>query len=139
MGYIRILAPTPEDAAASWLTPNTDVPEKHLEAVVLHNLGKIESGLILIDQQMATPAGRLDLLCKDATGSYVVIELKKSRGSDQVIGQILRYMGWLKENKSTDKVRGIIVVQRKDQRLAYAVKAAPNIQVREFAITFSTG
>lgn len=139
MGFIRILPPNPEDATASWLPPRSVVPEKHLEAVVLHNLGKIEPGLTLVEQQVATPAGRLDLLCKDATGKYVVLELKKSRGTDQVVGQILRYMGWVIENKGTDKVRGIIIVQRKDRRLTYAIKATSNIQIKEFGITFSPG
>jgi hypothetical protein len=88
-GYVRILPPTAEDSTASWLA-KTHIPEKHLEAVVLHNLGKIESGLTLVKQQMETPAGRIDLLCKDAAGKSVVIELKKSQGTDRVVGQILR-------------------------------------------------
>lgn len=138
-GYVRILPPNPKDAAFLAPTPRVLVPEKHLEAVVLHNLESVEPGLTLIEKQLATPAGRLDLLCRDLTGSYVVVELKKSQGTDQVVGQILRYMGWLIENKGTDKVRGIVIVQRKDRRLSYAAKAAPNIQVREFAITFSPG
>jgi RecB family endonuclease NucS len=138
MGFTRILPPTPEDAAASWLPPKTVIPEKHLEAVVLHNLGKIEPGLTLVKSQVETPAGRIDLLCKDVAGKSVVIELKKSQGTDRVVGQILRYMGYLIEKEGSDNVRGIIVVQTKDQRLTYAVNAARNIQVREFKIDFAS-
>lgn len=136
--YVRILPPDVEGAVVVVATTYTPVPEKHLEVVVQHNLGKIEPGLTLIEKQLATPAGRLDLLCKDAQGRYVVIELKKSQGTDQVVGQILRYMGWLIEEKGLDQVRGIIVVQKKDKRLSFAMKAAPNVQVKEFAITFSS-
>jgi len=138
MGYTRILPPTPEDAAASWLSHETVIPEKHLEAVVLHNLGKIEPGLTLVKSQVETPAGRIDLLCRDVAGKSVVIELKKSQGTDRVVGQIQRYMGYLMEKEGPDNVRGIIVVQTKDPRLSYAVSAARNIQIREFAITFSS-
>jgi|HubBroStandDraft_2_1064218.scaffolds.fasta_scaffold1875097_2 hypothetical protein len=47
-------------------------------------------------------------------------------------------MGYLIEKEGADNVRGIIIVQTKDTRLSYAVGAARNIQVREFAITFSS-
>ncbi len=38
------------------------------------------------------------LAVEPKTHSFVVIELKKGRPSDQVIGQVLRYMGWVKKN-----------------------------------------
>ena len=137
--YVRILPPTSEEAAASWLPRRSHISEKNLETGVIENPGKVEPGLSLVERQLATPdAGRIDLLCKDSNGTYVVVELKKSRGSDQVVGQIQRYMGWVIENKGVDKVRGIIIVQRKDRRLAYAVRAAANIDVTEFGITFSS-
>jgi RecB family endonuclease NucS len=83
---------------------------------------------------MVTNAGRLDLLCRDTKGNYVVVELKRTLGTDQVAGQILRYMGCLIEEYGKDKVRGIIVVPRTDQALSYAAKAVPNLQVKQFKI-----
>jgi hypothetical protein len=109
--------------------------EINLEEFVIHQLEEIESGLILEKRQLHTDAGRLDLLCKDRDGNYVVVELKRSQGNDQVVGQILRYMGWVHENYRTDRVRGIIIVGKKDQTLSYAIKAVPNIQVKEFKIS----
>ena len=73
----------------------------------------------------------------DATGTYVVVEIKKAQGTDQVLGQVLRYMGWVKEAKGADKVRGIIIVQSKDRRLSYAVKAATNVEIREYGMVFA--
>ncbi|MFZ5447406.1 MAG: endonuclease NucS domain-containing protein [Thermodesulfobacteriota bacterium] len=110
------------------------IAEINLEEFVVHQLDQIESGLRLEKRQLSTAAGRLDLLCRDQDGQYVVIELKRSIGTDQVVGQILRYMGWVGENFQTDKVRGIIIVGKKDQALSYAVKAVANIQVKEFKI-----
>jgi RecB family endonuclease NucS len=101
---------------------------------MIHQLEAIEPGLRLEERQLSTPAGRLDLLCRDANGNYVVVELKRMQGTDQVVGQVLRYMGWLSETYGTDKVRGIIIVSKKDQALSYALMAAPNVQVKEFKI-----
>src|SRR5215472_13380067 len=82
--------------------------------------------------EVSTPVGRLDLLCQDAQNGYVVVELKRREGSDQVVGQRLRYMGWVMEKYPTKNVRGIVVVGKKDDALNYALKAAPNIQAKEF-------
>jgi RecB family endonuclease NucS len=88
--------------------------EQNLEDFVIHQLEEIESGLKFESRQLSTPAGRLDLLCRDRDGAYVVVELKRSLGTDQVVGQILRYMGWVQECYKTNKVRGIIIVAKKD-------------------------
>jgi hypothetical protein len=147
--YIRVLQPKKfsEDSFHSQDTQSTLkeatgsknqrtlISEINLEEFVIHQLDKIEPGLILEKRQLHTDAGRLDLLCKDQDGRYVVVELKRSRGTDQVVGQILRYMGWAKENYGAENVRGIIVVGKKDQALSYAIKAVTNIQVKEFKIS----
>jgi len=54
---------------------------------------------------------RIDILAVDGDGALVVIELKVSRGHDQVIGQILWYLGWIKANLAEEGqgVRGIII------------------------------
>ncbi|HXX81966.1 MAG TPA: endonuclease NucS domain-containing protein [Thermodesulfovibrionales bacterium] len=120
------------------LTPTSQrrpLAERNLEDFVLLQLEKIEPGLKLLKRQLGTTAGRLDILCQDHLGRYVVIELKREQGSDQVVGQILRYMGWVQENYNTDNVRGIIIVGKKDNALSYAIKAAPNILVKEFRLT----
>jgi RecB family endonuclease NucS len=36
------------------------------------------------------------LLCIDKDKKFVIIEIKKEKGSDKTIGQITRYMGWVK-------------------------------------------
>jgi RecB family endonuclease NucS len=103
------------------------IAETHLEDFVVDRLEEIETGLRLVKRQLSTKAGRLDLLCQDARGNYVVIELKSTRGSDQVVGQILRYMGWAKEEYPQAGVRGVIIVGKKDAALEYALKAIPDV------------
>jgi len=43
-------------------------------------------------------------------------------------------MGWLCKTHGADKVRGIVVVAKKDQALSYALMAVPNVQVKEFKV-----
>ena len=132
--YIRVLPPGTPPPGTPPPIAKTPVSERLLEDFVIDRLEEIEAGLRLEKRQLSTNAGRLDLLCKDLDGQHVVVELKRSQGTDQVVGQILRYMGWVHENYRTDKVRGIIIVGKKDQALSYAIKAVTNIQVKEFKI-----
>ena len=63
-------------------------------------------------------------LALDRHGRYVVIELKVSRGYDRVVGQLLRYMGWVEQNMETSQpARGIIVANEitADLKLAFPV------------------
>jgi hypothetical protein len=146
-GYVRIVLPdieqkpslpNPWDLPQGSLQPmraeKRPLDEKNLENFLVQQPDMIEPGLRLVERQLSTPAGRLDLLCRDAQGNYVVVELKKTQGSDQVVGQIARYIGWLKESHPGEKVRGIVVVGKKDQALSYAAAAVPDLEVKEFKI-----
>jgi hypothetical protein len=108
--------------------------EGNLEEFVVQQLDAIEPGLRLVERQKSTSAGRLDLLCEDTSGNYVVVELKRTQGTDQVVGQISRYMGWLMETYPEKKIRGIIIVGKKDQALTYAAMAVPNVEIKKFKI-----
>jgi hypothetical protein len=48
----------------------------------------------------------------------VVIELKKGRPSDQVVGQVLRYMGWVKKHLCTNgqAVKGLVICRDHDPK-----------------------
>jgi len=124
-----------QKASLAPINQRRPLAEHNLEDFVLLQLDEIEPGLQLIKRQLSTAAGRLDILCQDRFGWYVVVELKRDQGTDQFVGQILRYIGWVQENYSTDKVRGIIIVGKKDNIMSYAVKAVSNIQVKEFRLT----
>ena len=92
----------------------------------------------LISQQFITPVGRMDILAKDKkTGSYVVIELKRNQTSDDTIGQITRYMGWVKQELGDQGVRGVIIAGSYDQRLDYARVMMPELDVFIYEVQFS--
>lgn len=100
------------------------VRERVLEDVLEGNLDALEKGLALIERQYRTAVGPIDLLARDQDGLYVVIELKRGRSADRVVGQIARYMGWVQRRLCGDKatrVRGIIVGSEFDRRFEAAI------------------
>jgi len=120
--------------------------EKQLEDFIIHNwenteLGKkydliIEEGEV-ISQQYRTDIGTIDILAKDKKSkNFVVIELKRDQTSDDTIGQLSRYMGWIKKNKGDDNVTGVIVAGKYDKKLEYALTAVPNVEVFLYEVDF---
>jgi len=105
------------------------IEEKHIEDFYRNNLGLIESGLKLYKvggrtgQQFETPdGGVIDLLTLSQGKSFVVIEFKRDKISDEAVGQILRYMGWVRKHLSPEKiVRGYIVAREFDRYMTYAL------------------
>ncbi len=120
--------------------------EKQLEDFIIHNwdsteLGKrfdliIEEG-DLLSQQYRTDIGPIDILVRNKlTKNHVVIELKKNQTSDDTVGQVARYMGWIRENKNDPDVMGIIIAGEYDKKLDYALKAVPNVEVYLYKVDF---
>lgn len=120
--------------------------EKQLEDFIIHNwnnteLGKkydliIEEG-VLLSQQFRTDIGPIDILAKDKiSNSYVVIELKRNQTSDDTVGQLARYMGWIKENKKDKNVKGVIIAGQYDRKLDYARDMIPNTEVFIYQVNF---
>lgn len=68
-------------------------------------------------RQYPTRAGPVDLLGLDRKGSYVVIELKKGRSSREVVGQLLDYVGALRQEHGWQRIRGFIVTEKVDAGL----------------------
>ena len=120
--------------------------EKQLEDFIIHNwqnseLGKkydliIEEGELL-SQQYRTSIGPIDILAKDKkTGSYVVIELKRNQTSDDTVGQLARYMGWVRKELKDSNVKGVIIAGQYDKKLDYAREMVPNIEVFIYQVDF---
>ena len=89
--------------------------------------------------QYLTDVGRIDILAQDSkTNSFVVIELKKGMESDKVVGQTLRYMGWVKENLAlnNEEVKGLIICKGTDAKLKYAVSMIKDISIKYYNVDF---
>ena len=80
----------------------------------------------LKSKQYRTDIGIIDILARDKkTNSYVVIELKRNQTSDDTVGQLMRYMGWVKRELKDNDVKGIIIAGKYDKKLDYALEYAP--------------
>lgn len=124
------------------------VLEKYLEDFIVANFSKIFRDRLelfadpvegVIGQQYGTEIGPIDILAIDrSSNSLVVIELKKGRESDRVVGQILRYMGWVRLNlaREDQSVRGLIICRDSDPRLQYALSMVDNINVKYYEVDF---
>ncbi len=120
--------------------------ERDLQNYLVQNLGLLEPGLKLYEDEdgeftgIEFPAGqrRIDILAVGADGAYVVIETKVSRAYDRVVGQILRYMGWIRENLAGKaSVRGFIVASEISDDLILVTSSVENIRLVEYKISFS--
>lgn len=123
----------------------TEIPlslEKQLEDFMSKNLELLENGLKLFEdedgkfgQQYPTDVGIIDLLCKKKDDSFLVIELKRAKSSDSVIGQISRYMGWVKKHLANGReVYGLILSYESELSLKYALLTNPMISLKYFKL-----
>lgn len=127
--------------------PSAFALEAHLEHFLVRNwshtqLGKDydiyeEEGIKA--QQYQTDTGPLDILAisKDKK-RLLVVELKKGRASDVVVGQTLRYMGFVHDELAEEgqTVLGAIIAHEDDQRIRRALKMTPTITFYRYQISF---
>ena len=117
--------------------------EANFQNFLAKNLFLIEHDLTLyVDEEIngvEFPVGNrfIDILAVDKNKNYVVIELKVSRGYDRVVGQILRYMAWIRKNHAENhqKVRGIIIVREITDDLLLACSETNNVELYEYNLS----
>ena len=87
-----------------------DGVEAHLQELLAALPDMIENGLTLIRREYPTAVGPVDLLCRDAQGSTVAIEINR-RGEIDGVEQLTRYIDCLRADTSLGDIRGIFVAQ----------------------------
>ena len=109
-----------------------------MQAALRRDIARLEPGLQIIDDgaERYVASGFIDILCRDAQGRTVVVELKAGKADARVIAQTLGYMGDLMEEDATDAVRGIIVAHEYDQRTRSAARAVAGLSLYAYAVTF---
>lgn len=136
-----------EDEGADDVAPYFSL-EYQLRDFLASNLSSIDFGgrrlRLYVDPtgrdgiEYPTSVGPIDILAVDDTGAFFVFELKRAQSSDRVLGQVARYMGWVKQTIGRDvDVSGIIVSKSVNRNLKYARTVVPNIHLFEYTVSFS--
>jgi restriction system protein len=128
--------------------PSLFALERHLEDFLVANwknteLGKhydiYEEDGQLVGQQYPSDTGPIDILAisKDKK-ELLVVELKRGRVSDVVVGQIQRYMGYVQEElaEPSQVVKGVIIGSDNDLRIKRALVVTRNIEFFKYQISF---
>jgi len=129
--------------------PSIFALEKHLEDFLVQNWKSTELGKRydiydedgeMVGQQYPSDTGTIDILAISKNKKeLLVVELKKGRVSDVVVGQLQRYMGYVKEELAEEgqTVRGVIIAFEDDIRIRRALLVAPNIDFYTYKIQFT--
>jgi RecB family endonuclease NucS len=88
-----------------------DGVEAHLQELLAANCEAIAPGLRLVRREYPTDIGPVDLLCRDAEGRTVAIEIKR-RGEIDGVEQLARYLEFLGRDPMLRPVRGVFVAQQ---------------------------
>ncbi|MGA2829300.1 MAG: endonuclease NucS [Streptosporangiaceae bacterium] len=87
-----------------------DGVESHLQELLAAQVQLLGDGWRLIRREYPTPIGPVDLMCKDATGTSVAVEIKR-RGEIDGVEQLTRYLELLNRDPLLAPVRGIFAAQ----------------------------
>jgi restriction system protein len=122
--------------------------EKQLEDFLVHNWASTSLGREYdiytedgqpVGQQYPSDTGPMDILAisKDRT-RLLVVELKRGRASDAVVGQIQRYMGFVQDEllEPGQIVEGVIIAQEDDRRIQRALSMTRNIRFMKYRVEF---
>jgi endonuclease len=87
-----------------------DGVEAHLQVLLAAHPGALGEGMTLVRREYPTPIGPVDLLCRDAAGVSVAVEIKR-RGEIDGVEQLTRYLELMNRDALIAPVRGIFAAQ----------------------------
>jgi RecB family endonuclease NucS len=87
-----------------------DGVEAHLQELLAANPHRVGDGFRLVRREYPTDIGPVDLLCRDADGRAVAVEVKR-RGEIDGVEQLARYLERLERDPTLRPVRGVFVAQ----------------------------
>lgn len=88
-----------------------DGVEAHLQALLAAHPESLGAGWTLVRREYPTAIGPVDLLCRDAAGGYVAVEVKR-RGEIDGIEQLTRYLELLNRDPLLGRVAGLFAAQQ---------------------------
>lgn len=83
--------------------------EKDIQATIFESPEAIEAGMEGLQRELFTEVGPVDLLCRDAEGRTVVVEIKRVRATAAAVEQLTRYVEQVDRNAGHAPARGLLV------------------------------
>ncbi|MFE2430875.1 endonuclease NucS [Streptomyces sp. NPDC059373] len=87
-----------------------DGVEAHLQELLADRMEVLGEGWTLIRREYPTAIGPVDILCRDADGTTVAIEIKR-RGEIDGVEQLTRYLELLNRDSHLAPVKGVFAAQ----------------------------
>ncbi|MFM2437841.1 MAG: endonuclease NucS [Actinomycetota bacterium] len=87
-----------------------DGVEAHLQELLALHVTTLGAGWQLVRREFPTPIGPVDLLCRDADGITVAVEIKR-RGEIDGVEQLTRYLDLLNRDSLLAPVSGVFAAQ----------------------------
>lgn len=87
-----------------------DGVEAHLQELLAEQVTRLGEGYKLVRREFPTDIGPVDLLCRDADGATVAVEIKR-RGEIDGVEQLTRYLDFLNRDPNLAPVRGVFAAQ----------------------------
>jgi endonuclease len=81
--------------------------EAEMQRALASAPGLIEDGLTVLDVELPTDVGGIDLFARDAAGMLLVVELKRAKATQEAVHQLARYVGRVRE-LTGEPVRGVV-------------------------------
>jgi RecB family endonuclease NucS len=88
-----------------------DGVEAHLQVLLAANPETLGTGWTLVRREYPTAIGPVDLLCRDGSGGYVAVEIKR-RGEIDGVEQLTRYLELLNRDPLLGEVKGMFAAQQ---------------------------
>ena len=150
LGYIVGIEEDPQETLEDAEASGEFVKEQHLQQYLVNHWEQMELSEqweIYSDAddpeagvEFSTGIGRPDILLTHTSEARVcILELKKGSTSDRAVGQLLRYVGWVRdhledlEGVSDDAdVEGRLIVNEPSEKLEYAISVVPELMLYEY-------
>ena len=87
-----------------------DGVEAHLQELLAAQVQVLGEGWRLVRREFPTPIGPVDIMCRDALGVSVAVEIKR-RGEIDGVEQLTRYLELLNRDPLLAPVRGVFAAQ----------------------------
>jgi endonuclease len=133
---VEILSDVDHDMGESAALQKDGV-ERHLQEELAAAPTALGEELTLVKREWPTDVGPVDLMCKDATGEWVAVEIKRI-GTIEAVEQLTRYLAFIREDPAKAGCRGILAAQTiKPQAVALA--ESRDIRCIEFDLAILRG